>query len=124
MKRRTSDKIPGGYHFHKHGKICRHGWRLASAVRDRAGMAQGGGGETPGIPRAGILGPAGAELRRAGDEPVPRFGHGVVYRPARGPFLLGTYHPWQQNTFTGRLTQKMEREIFALAHILLSDSYV
>ena len=45
-----------------------------------------------------------------GARPKPRFGHG---REATvGPYrLLGTYHPSQQNTFTGRLTQPMFGEV-------------
>jgi uracil-DNA glycosylase family 4 len=49
--------------------------------------------------------------------PKPRFGHGAEADVGRYT-LLGTFHPSQQNTFTGRLTRPMFAEIFDRARKL------
>jgi uracil-DNA glycosylase family 4 len=52
-------------------------------------------------------------------KPRPQFGHGSVARLDEGLTLLGSYHPSQQNTFTGRLTQEMFQAVFAKARELI-----
>jgi uracil-DNA glycosylase len=48
-----------------------------------------------------------------------RFGHDVEYRIAKGqPVLVASYHPSQQNTSTGKLTEKMLLDVFRRARKL------
>ena len=47
--------------------------------------------------------------------PRPRFGHGVEVAVVGGPVLVCSFHPSQQNTFTGRLTPAMLDDVFRRA---------
>lgn len=65
----------------------------------------------------GALRALAAEGRRV--RPRPRFAH--LAEATAGPYtLLGAYHPSQQNTQTGRLTEAMLDSVFARARELLT----
>ena len=52
-------------------------------------------------------------------KPRPQFRHGGVARLPEDLTLVASYHPSQQNTFTGKLTKKMFDEIFEKARGLI-----
>jgi uracil-DNA glycosylase family 4 len=51
-------------------------------------------------------------------KPRPKFGHGVEVGLADGRALLCSFHPSQQNTFTGKLTREMLDRVFTRAREL------
>jgi uracil-DNA glycosylase family 4 len=52
-------------------------------------------------------------------KPRPRFGHGASIVLPNGLTLICSYHPSQQNTFTGKLTRPMFHSIFEKAKAVL-----
>ncbi len=60
-----------------------------------------------------VVGALGATLPR----PRPRFAHGNALELDRWT-LIGCYHPSQQNTFTGKLTEAMMDQVFTRAREL------
>jgi len=53
--------------------------------------------------------------------PRPKFGHGVVAEVGDGRSIVCSFHPSQQNTFTGRLTEAMLDDVFVAARRLAAD---
>lgn len=67
----------------------------------------------------GILKSRGVIASRVGFD----FGHNVAYRIAPDqPVLLASYHPSQQNTSTGKLTERMLLDVFRRARKLITRS--
>jgi uracil-DNA glycosylase family 4 len=56
-----------------------------------------------------------AACRLLGVRPRPKFGHGAEHAVEGGPLMLGCFHPSQQNTFTGKLTEPMMDAVFTRA---------
>jgi uracil-DNA glycosylase family 4 len=55
----------------------------------------------------------------------PKFTHGACYSaPSPWPTLVASYHPSQQNTSTGRLTEAMLDDVFTLARQLIEGDTI
>ena len=59
-----------------------------------------------------------AALGHPRPRPRPRFGHEAVFDDGAWLTLVGCFHPSQQNTFTGRLTEPMLDSVFQRAREL------
>jgi uracil-DNA glycosylase len=62
---------------------------------------------------------AWAAAGRPAPRPKPAFGHGLVHSLDDGTWLVTSYHPSQQNTFTGKLTRPMLLDVFRTARKLI-----
>ena len=70
------------------------------------------------IALGGFAWDAALRLEDAPPRPRPKFGHLTEVELPSGRVLLGSYHPSQQNTFTGKLTEPMLDAVFTRAHEL------
>jgi len=55
--------------------------------------------------------------------PKPKFRHGASFELTGGITLIASYHPSQQNTFTGKLTRPMFEGIFSNARALITTRH-
>ncbi len=58
-----------------------------------------------------------------GIRPRPKFGHGVEVPVEGGPTVVCSFHPSQQNTFTGRLTEAMLDDVLHRARELAEGGH-
>lgn len=54
--------------------------------------------------------------------PAPKFSHAATVKLDAAHWIIASYHPSQQNTFTGKLTEPMFDRIFKTARKLLAAS--
>jgi uracil-DNA glycosylase family 4 len=64
---------------------------------------------------------AWSESGRSVPRPRPKFGHAATSRLDDRTWLVTSYHPSQQNTFTGRLTRPMLEDVFRQANQLIGE---
>ena len=60
------------------------------------------------------------ELGWENPKPLPTFGHARQICLADGVTIISSYHPSQQNTFTGRLTESMFEDVFRKARNIIN----
>ena len=56
-------------------------------------------------------------------EKRPKFGHGVEVTTTTGLHIVCSFHPSQQNTFTGKLTEEMIDDVFARARTYVDAAH-
>lgn len=96
---------PTAQEFHRCAPFLEEEFRLLPRVRVVIGLGR------IGFTAAADALMASGRLRRSRR---PAFSHGACHRSDRLT-LIGSYHPSQQNTFTGRLTEPMFDAVFARA---------